>query len=124
MSEPGIRYIEPPEPDDRLIAIELEGHFSVDDMKSFLDHLEKVNADGKKARVFEDIRGFDGFDFAVVTEKFKSMGKILKGIEKVAIVGDKRWIELYIKAVDPVTKASMKHFQPEERDEAFAWLRE
>ena len=37
-------------------------------------------------------------------------------------MGDARWLEIWIKIVDPITPQQMKHFHPEERDEAWAWL--
>jgi len=35
---------------------------------------------------------------------------------------DSRWLEFYIGVVDAITPQQVKHFAPNERDEAFAWL--
>ena len=122
MTESGIQFIEPPVSHDRLIAFELAGHFTVDDMHAFMDRLASITTRGQKALLYQDMRGYDGVDLEAVTEKLKNMGTLWKGIEKVAIVGDKRWLEIYIGVVDHLTPQELRHFSPDEKDEAFRWL--
>jgi hypothetical protein len=124
MSESAIRFIEPPEPNDRIIAYEIDGHFKADDMRAFLTRMEKVTSQGKKALLYQDIESYEGVDIAAVGEKLKNMGKIWKGIEKVAVIGDSRWLQLYINAVDHITPQQIKHFPTTEKDAAWAWLTE
>jgi hypothetical protein len=50
------------------------------------------------------------------------VGTLWKGIEKVAIVGDSRWLEIYIGIMDHLTPQELRHFSPDEKDVAFRWL--
>ena len=42
--------------------------------------------------------------------------------EKVAVVGDARWLELYISIADHLTPQQVRHFSTDQKAEAFAWL--
>ena len=122
MSETTVRFLEPPIPDDRIVAVEMEGRFTVDDMKTVIERLQAIVDRGEKALMYVDMKGYEGFEWGVASEKLKHMGMLWSALDKYAVVGDARWMEIWIKIVDPITPQQMKHFRPEERDEAWAWL--
>jgi len=124
MSEPGYRLIDPPTPNEKVVAYELHGHFSADDMRELLTHLESEMEKRGKLRLYQDVSGYEGVELKAIGEKFKHMGKLWSGIEKVAVVGDQRWMEIWIGIVDPITPQQLKYFPVEEKDAAFAWLNE
>ncbi len=127
MSEPGYRFIDPPESpaaNDRIVAYELHGHFSADDMRGLLSHLEAEMDKRGKLRLYQDVSEYGGVELAAIREKFKHIGKLWSGIEKVAVVGDQRWMEIWIGIVDPITPQQLKYFPVGEKDTAFAWLNE
>ena len=59
------------------------------------------------------------FDFETVKLKFQNLGTILRSIEKMAIVGDERWLETWVSIVDPLTPQQIRYF---ERDETHPGL--
>ena len=127
MSEPGYRFIDPPESpaaNDRIVAYELHGHFSADDMRGLLSHLEAEMEKRGKLRLYQDVSEYGGVELAAIREKFKHIGKLWSGIEKVAVVGDQRWMEIWVGIVDPITPQQLKYFPVEEKGAAFAWLNE
>ena len=122
MSDSGIRFIDPPQPNERLIAYELSGNFTGDDMRTFIERLEKISNSGQKALLYQDMTDRGSVHFEAITEKFKNLGTIWRAVEKIAIVGDARWLEIYIGIVDHLTPQQMKYFDRSEKDDAFAWL--
>ncbi len=122
MSESAVRFLEPPIPDERIVAVEMEGRFTVDDMKTVIERLQAIVDRGEKALMYMDMKGYEGFEWGVASEKLKHMGMLWRALDRYAIVGDARWLETWIKIIDPITPQQMKHFHPEERDEAWAWL--
>jgi hypothetical protein len=122
VSQLAIRFIDPPEPNDRIVAVEIDGHFTADDMRLFMERLHEITNRGEKALVYQDIQGYEGVDIGAVTEKLKNMGTLWKGIEKIAVVGDTRWMEIYISIIAPITPQQIKHFPAAQKDAAFAWL--
>jgi len=124
MSEPGYRFIDPPQPREGLVAYEIFGHFTVDDMRAMMERLESEVAKHGKLRLYQDVSGYEGTELGAVREKFKHMKTLWNGIERVAVVGDQRWMEIWIGIVDPVTPQDIRYFPVGEKDEAFAWLNE
>ena len=123
MSESGLRYIDPPVADDRIIAYEITGSLTTEDMTGILDRIELVTGHGKKARLCQIMDGFDGFEIGVVIEKFKRMGTLWHGIERYAVVSDSKAYRFAVeKIADAVTPMDLKAFEPDQREEAFAWL--
>ncbi len=122
MSESAIRFIDPPQPNERLLAYELSGDFTGDDMRTFVERLEKIADSGRKALLYQDMVARGSFDFETIRVKIQNLGTIWRSVEKIAIVGDARWLEIYIGILDHLTPQHMKYFERSEKDEAFAWL--
>jgi len=122
MSESAVRFIDPPVADDRIVAVEMHGQFTAEDMKAVAARIEAVVGRGQKALLYNDMSGYEGFDLGALAEKFKHMRTLWTGIEKYAVIGDKRWVEVYIKIADPLTPQQLRHFSSDEKEEAFAWL--
>ena len=122
MSESAIRFINPPVPNERVLAYEISGDFTGDDMRTFVERLEKIANSGQKALLYQDIVERGSVDFETIKVKIQNLGTIWRSVEKIAIVGDARWLEIYIGLVDHLTPQKMKYFERSEKDEAFAWL--
>ena len=122
MSESAIRFIDPPVPSERLLAYEISGDFTGDDMRAFVERLDKIANSGQKALLYQDMVDRGSFDFETIKIKIQNLGTIWRSVEKIAIVGDARWLEIYISLVDHLTPQQMKYFERTEKVEAFAWL--
>jgi hypothetical protein len=123
MSEPGIRYITPTVSDDRVIAFEIVGTVTEDEMQAFIEKLEAIVARGGKALIYEELAGFDGVEFGAILKKLKNMGTLWNGIERVAFVSKSSAARFGVdKITDLITPMDMKSFEPGEREAAFAWL--
>ena len=89
----GIRFIEPPTPNSRIVAAEFRGKFTAKDMRAYAQRIEDIVAEDQKASVFVDMRNYAGFELAAVAEKFKHLGVLWRGTERMAVVGNKRWLK-------------------------------
>ncbi len=123
MTESGMRFIEPNQPDGRIVAAEVDGQLTAHDMKAMVERLQTIVDRGEKALLYVDMKNYEGFKLGVVSEKLKHMGLLWRALEKYAIVGDARWLEVWIRIVDPLTPQQIRHFRPENSDEAWEWLR-
>jgi hypothetical protein len=88
----------------------------------FIERLEKITGSGEKALLYQHITGRGHFDLETVKVKFQNVGKIWKGIEKVALIGDAKWLDIYISVIDHLTPQDMKYFDATEKQAAFEWL--
>ena len=57
-------------------------------------------------------------------DKLKRLGTIFSTMERMAIVGDAGWMDVYAKIVDPITKFDVRHFTVEQKKDAICWLKE
>ena len=122
MNESGMRFIDPPKPADRVVAAEIDGQMAAKDMKALIERLQSIVDRDEKALLYIDMQNYKGFELGVMSEKLKHMGMLWKALDKYAIVGASRWMEIWIDIVDPVTPQQIKHFSPDKADEAWAWL--
>ena len=110
--------------EQRIIAVEITGQVTAGDMKVLIDELQKLVNQNERALLLVDMQHYEGFEFGVVTEKFKHMGLLWKSIEKYAIVGAAHWMEVWVKMVNPLTPMQMRAFEADESKAAWQWLRE
>ena len=122
MSETGIRFLEPPQPNGRVVAVEMKGQMTAEDMRAIIEQLRVVVDQGEKVLLYVDMRGYGGWDLGVLTEKLKSARTLWNAIGRYAIVGETRWVEVSVKILDPLTPQEIKHFKPDEVDGAWRWL--
>ncbi len=117
-----MRFIEPPQVNDRVVAAEINGRLTAEDMAALVRRLQSIVDRDEKALLYVDMENYEGFELGVATEKLKHIGMLWKALDKYAVVGDKRWMEIWIKIVDPLSHQQIRHFYPDKTDEAWAWL--
>ncbi|MHC4938989.1 MAG: SpoIIAA family protein [Planctomycetota bacterium] len=122
MTKPGIHFIDPPRPDNRVVAAEFSGKATAEDISALAARLKPIVDRGEKANLLIDMHNYEGSEFGVAGEKFKHMGTFWKGIDKYAIVGAPRWTKFFSSVLNPVTPQNMKNFEPEETNEAWSWV--
>jgi len=101
-----------------------EGQMSEEDAAPIWKRFEDAKARGTKVRIYCEYEAAPSVTARMVFDKIKRLGTILSTLERMAIVGDKGWMAIYEKIVDPITKADIRHFANEQRDEALDWIRE
>jgi hypothetical protein len=117
-----MQFVAPPQSNDRVVAAKIEGELTTEDMKALIDRFQPIVDRGEKALLYVDMEAYKGFELGVVLEKLKNMGMLWKAFDRYAIIGDSRWMEIWVKVVDPLTSQQIKHFTPDKRDEAWEWL--
>jgi hypothetical protein len=83
----------------------------------------RVQKPGKQ-RVLFDITGLQGWDAGAVWEDLKFDVKHFADIDRLAMVGDKKWQHGMAIFFKPFTKATTRYFDGSESAEARKWLEE
>ncbi len=106
-----------------MIAFEIHGKVTEDDMRGVLERIQRIVDRGEKALVFEALIDLDGVAFAAIWEKMKHMGVLWKGIEKAAVLSDTGFFRSMVDGLmDAVTPMDLSAFELSQRDDAWAWL--
>jgi hypothetical protein len=75
-----------------------------------------------KIRVLFNMDEFHGWKTSAVWEDLKFSAKHFTDIERIAMVGEKKWQKAMSDFCKPFTAAKIQYFEHSELDEARAWL--
>lgn len=117
-----IHYLDPPQPNPRVIAAKITDQITADDMKGLVDRLEEMVDRDEQALLLIDMQDYEGFEFSVILEKFKHLTLLWRSIERYAVIGAAHWMEVWVKMIDPITPMKIRAFSPENREEAWEWI--
>lgn len=108
----------------KTLAFKLSGKLHDEDYKTFVPTVESFLATEGKARLFVQFEDFHGWDLHAVWDDTKFAFKHYADIERIALVGDRRWEKWMAQVCRPFTKATVRYFDVSEVNDAWAWLRE
>jgi len=120
----GLQLLELDDPEHGLLAYRLHGKVTEAQAHAVFERIAAAAEEHRKLRIYYEIEGFPWAEGSVFLEKLHHLRDIFQAVERVAIVGDQRWLEVYVKLFDPLTKIRVRHFHPDQRDAALAWLKE
>lgn len=107
---------------DACVVFHAGGRVSGEEYKPLLDAVDerlkerdKINmvAELEESIFYGDLEAFKD-DYHFGTHEYRS-------INRMAFVGDAKWVELFVKVAQPFTKAEEKLFPSGSLDEAIAW---
>jgi hypothetical protein len=113
-----------PETSRGLIALKLVGTVTEDDMDQAFAKMEDVVVDQMMSRLLLDWSELE--DWA---KGARSVGTWFgmhhwATVQRIAIVAGSRWEDERLRIVDIFKAATVRRFDPNEREDAFAWIRE
>lgn len=108
----------------KVIGFRASGKLTNEDYKGFMPELEKVIEACGKVRMLWELVDFTGWDLGGVWEDFKFGMKHCSQVERLAMVGDKKWEEWMAKLSAPFMKGEVKYFDRSRIQEAWDWVRE
>ena len=108
----------------KVLVIHVSGKLVKADYEHFVPEVEKlVRLHGKLSMLF-DMTGFHGWEAGALWEDTKFAIKYFYVIEKLAMVGEKKWQQGMAMFCKPFTKATIRYFDHADIAEARMWLAE
>jgi hypothetical protein len=129
-SSPGLSEEEPtmieqlPAPADNVLAFKLSGKLHDQDYKTFVPLIDEAVAKQGKVRLLAQFHDFQGWDLHALWDDVKFSTTHCTKIERIALVGDKKWEECMARVCKPFTLARIRYFDSSEIDAARTWLAE
>ena len=106
-----------------VIGVRVSGTLSSQDYQEFAPWAKAAAARPGKRRVFVDMRGFTGWDsLEAAIADLRLDAAVHRELDRVAIVGDRRWHELMTRLSAPFTPAAIRYFESEAYDDALRWV--
>jgi hypothetical protein len=111
---------------DDVLAVTISGQITGDDLATTMERLEEAFARHDKVHVFVETRSLAGIELsdlaAHVARAMPMFGK-LQRFGRVAVVADQAWVRGATRVESVVLPGiSYRVFEPEQRDEALAWV--
>jgi hypothetical protein len=117
--------IEPlPTSSEKVLGFKLSGKLHDEDYKKFGPVIDAAVAKVGKIRLLAQFEDFHGWDLHAMWDDVKFATRHCHDIERIALVGDRKWEEWMAKVCKPFTRASLRYFDVADRDAAWAWLAE
>ncbi|MEJ2587806.1 MAG: STAS/SEC14 domain-containing protein [Deltaproteobacteria bacterium] len=93
------------------------------DYELFVPQLEGLLEEEKPVRILVELREFQGWTVGALWEDTKFGAKHFNDIDRLAVVGDRRWERGLAAFIKPFTTAEVRYFDRTEVETAKAWLR-
>src|SRR5262252_3961018 len=107
---------------NKILEVRVSVKLTHDDYKSFVPAFEQLVKQRGKIRVLFEMADFHGWEAGALWDDLKFDLKHFSDIEKLALVGDKKWEKGMSVFCRPFTTAQIRYFGSSAIEEARAWL--
>jgi hypothetical protein len=106
----------------QAVEIRLSGRVSTEEFDKVADRLEAFIKRHGQVRVLEVIQDFEGMDAGALWHDVKFSLRHLQDFSRIAVVASPETHNLWSSLVSPFIHCEVKHFAPDEVEEARDWL--
>jgi len=107
---------------NNLIEVRVTGKLVKEDYSKFVPELERMIKSHGKLRILFEMIDFHGWTVTALWEDLKFDLKHFRDVDRLAMVGDKKWEKGMSFFCKPFTSAEIRYFDQLHRDDALAWL--
>jgi hypothetical protein len=109
---------------EKVLGFKLSGKLHDEDYKNFVPVIDAAVAKHGKIRLLAQFHDFHGWDMHALWDDIKFSTTHCTKIERIALVGEKKWEEWMAKVCKPFTMAKIRYFDAKDVGQAQAWLQE
>jgi stage II sporulation SpoAA-like protein len=108
----------------KILDVHVSGKLAKADYVRLVPEFEQLVREQGTVRILFDMAGFHGWDAGALWEDVKFDIKHFADIERLAMVGEKKWQEGMATFCRPFTKATVRYFDHADAAAARKWLSE
>jgi hypothetical protein len=105
-----------------IVTLRFKEKISKKDYDEFVPKIEGLINNKSKIRLLLELHDFQGWTVGALWEDTKFAAQHFNDIERLAVVGDKRWKKGITVFVKPFTGAEVRYFDMKEIDKAHEWV--
>ncbi|MBX3016344.1 MAG: STAS/SEC14 domain-containing protein [Bdellovibrionaceae bacterium] len=109
----------------KYIEIKVSGHVTKEDFAEAVEKIKPRMMHWRNIRILEIVENLEGVDGEALIQDLrfamKNLG-LFKHFEKCAVVADEKWLRALSRAADPLLRAEVRAFRPDQLAEAREWL--
>ncbi len=107
-----------------VLGFRMTGKLHDEDYKKFVPEVDAVIGAHEKVRLLASFEDFHGWDMHALWDDTKFSMTHFNKIDRIALVGEKKWEEWMAIVCKPFTLAKVKYFDAGEIDAAWEWVEE
>jgi hypothetical protein len=108
----------------KVLVVRLSGKLTKEDYHRFVPEVERLVKQHGKVRMLVQMHDFHGWTAGALWEDIKFDLKHFSHIERLALVGDRKWEAAMAVFCKPFTTATIRYFDEAKADEALSWIEE
>jgi hypothetical protein len=112
------------ENDGELVAVQVTGKFARADYERCIPEFDRLIREHGKLRLLFELTDFHGWEAGALWDEIKLDIRYFADIERLAVVGDKKWEQGMMTFYKPFTKATIRYFDQANAAAARKWLQE
>ena len=109
-------------PGAEFLTVRLSGKLGADDYRRFGPEIEEYLENSPQPRLLVEMHDFHGWSLGGLWEDIKFDFRHFADLDRVALVGDRKWERGMAQVCRPFTKAQVRFFDHHEVDQARDWL--
>jgi hypothetical protein len=113
-----------PESHGKVLGFKMSGKLHDEDYKKFVPLVDAAIAGQGKVRLLVLLDDFHGWDMHALWDDIKFATTHYTKIERIAMVGDKKWEHWMARVCKPFTLAKVHYFDTTQLDEAWKWIKD
>jgi len=113
-----------PESKAPMLGFKMSGKLHDADYQQFVPIVETAIKAHGKVRLLAQFEDFHGWDLHAMWDDTKFATKHCADVERIALVGEKKWEEWMAKVCRPFTLAKLQYFDAKDIAAAWKWLAE
>lgn len=106
----------------KILIVQVSGKLTKEDYAGFVPIFERLASLHGKLRVMFDMTGFHGWEASAAWEDVKFATKHFSDLERLAMVGEKKWQRGMAIFCQPFTRATVRYFSHADATKARTWL--
>lgn len=112
------------EEDGKILSVTLSGKLTATDYQHLGPEVDRLIAKHGKIRIVTIMHDFHGWTIGALWDDIKFDFKHFSHIERLALVGEKKWESGMAVFCKPFTTAKVRYFDIADGEKAMAWIRE
>lgn len=110
------------ESDGKVLIVHVRDTLKTEDYEHFVPEVDRLIKVHGKINILFDMHDFRGWTLGGMWEDTKFALGHFSSIEKLAVIGEKKWQEWMITFCRPFTRANIRYFEHSEEAEARQWV--
>jgi hypothetical protein len=112
------------EDDCKVVVVRISGKVQKEDYAKFVPEVDRLVQRHGKLRMLMEMRDFHGWTAGALWEDTKFAFHHFRSIERLAIIGEKKWQRGMASFCRPFTAAEVRYFERSQEQEAHDWLQQ